>query len=320
MGLTYVEFDNHVGPQLRYQYPADVMPMEAFEQLSEYVIVDKHLTNKVIVVQAEKFQYANYSVIIQNTKYERNALLFAFGILVEKNVSVEPYEVMLRKVSQTLVAMEIEKEFLFRASSKCELQFVLKAIYEQLMAYGEVFLPLDEANVIAVKLFTHCTQPPYCESSSVPMMLIDPNSLRHLPWDLSLHHVLPFIDGIRNVKKISDDAGMETVCAQKCIRLLAFYECLFISDVFKFSNVYQLSRNLDPLADLHLIDEIVAFSTEFPTIRRRASVLTLLLSLRPAYRLADVLTSSCLDVEFEGINLQRLVSFAQHKGVIVRTN
>ena len=83
LGLTYSEFDNFVGPQLRYAYPVNCLSGEEFERLSDYVIVDKHLTNKMIVVQTENFQFANYSLIINNSKYDRNALLFAFGVLTK---------------------------------------------------------------------------------------------------------------------------------------------------------------------------------------------------------------------------------------------
>lgn len=42
-GITYSEFDNKVGPQLKFQYPPLAIAPEAFESFAEYVIVGKHL-------------------------------------------------------------------------------------------------------------------------------------------------------------------------------------------------------------------------------------------------------------------------------------
>ncbi len=45
-GITYSEFDNKVGPQLKFQYPPQAIAPEAFESFAEYVIVGKHLCGK----------------------------------------------------------------------------------------------------------------------------------------------------------------------------------------------------------------------------------------------------------------------------------
>jgi hypothetical protein len=51
LGITYSEFDNKVGPRLLYSYPSDVISSETFETLSDYVIVGKHLCNKIIAIK-----------------------------------------------------------------------------------------------------------------------------------------------------------------------------------------------------------------------------------------------------------------------------
>jgi hypothetical protein len=42
-GITYSEFDNIVGPQLRFQYPPHMLSKETFEDVSSYVIVGVYL-------------------------------------------------------------------------------------------------------------------------------------------------------------------------------------------------------------------------------------------------------------------------------------
>ena len=107
LGITYSEFDNKVGPQLKYSYPLDVLSKEAFEAYSDYVIVSKQLCEKIIVVAFDDIQFLNYSVAIDNVKYHRNALLFAFGFVLLKGVNVEPYCAVLEKISSTFVNLEV---------------------------------------------------------------------------------------------------------------------------------------------------------------------------------------------------------------------
>ena len=120
LGITYSEFDNKVGPRLLYAYPSGILSSETFETLSDYVIVGKHLCNKIIAIKTDDFQFINYSVAIDNSKYERNTLLFSFGFILSNDddlksngLSKECYEQVLRKISIVFLNLEIEREFLF---------------------------------------------------------------------------------------------------------------------------------------------------------------------------------------------------------------
>ncbi len=132
LALTYSEFDNKVGPQLRFQFPEGVVSKEAFEELSDYVIVGKHLCGKCIAVRADNFQFVNYSVAIDNKKYDRNALLFAVGVVVSLEANMDMYRSLLRRFASTLIALETEREYLFQPTSKAELQYILQSAFEQL--------------------------------------------------------------------------------------------------------------------------------------------------------------------------------------------
>ena len=107
LGVTYSEFDNKVGPQLKFAYPTDVLSKEAFEAYSDYVIVSKQLCDKIIVATFDDVQFLNYSVSIENTKYHRNALLFAFGFVLVKGADIEPYCAVLEKISSAFVNLEV---------------------------------------------------------------------------------------------------------------------------------------------------------------------------------------------------------------------
>jgi len=71
LGVTYSEFDNAVGPQLLYKYPEDAILPDTFEAVSEYVIVGKHLCEKIIMVKVDNIKFLNYSVAIENSKVRK---------------------------------------------------------------------------------------------------------------------------------------------------------------------------------------------------------------------------------------------------------
>lgn len=240
LGITYSEFDNIVGPQLRFSFPPDVLPKDIFEPLSDYVIVGKHLCGKIIAVKTTELQFLNHSVSIDNSKYERNTLLFSFGFVLAPGVNTEPYEPLLRKISSVMVSLEIEKEFLFQPSAKQRIAEILPHLFCSLHAHGEAFLQLDAHNILALKPFRSISpQPRALADHEVPMLRFDASFMSNLPWDISLQHLLPSVDGVRCVKGIAREAEMDIDCVRRSLRTLLFYDCAVLVDIFRFSNVYQ---------------------------------------------------------------------------------
>ena len=245
-GITYSEFDNIVGPQLRFSYPPDVLPKDIFEPLSDYVIVGKHLCGKIIVVKTQELQFLNYSVSIDNPKYERNTLLFSFGFVLDPGERTEPFEPLLRKISSVMVSLELERDFLFQPAAKQRIAEILPHLYQSLHVHGEAFLQLDAHNILALKPFRPISpQPRVLADHEVPLLKYDPRFMSHLPWDLSLQHLLPSIDGTRYIKRIAREAEMDIDCVRQSLRTLLFYDCVLLVDVFRFSNVYQLERSAE---------------------------------------------------------------------------
>jgi len=241
LGITYSEFDNIVGPQLQYSYPPKVLSEDTFETLSDYAIVGSHLCNKSIVVKTEDIQFVSYSAIINQKKYHRNTLIFSCGVVLERNVDFEPYEPLLRKLSLALQSLELEQEFLFLKKTKdCRLPLVLKDLYESVVTHGEAFVEIDPANYLAFKLHEAPVQPRKLGEYEVPMLLYDRQLTASLPWDVSLQHILPKIDGISSIKNIAQESDMDIVTVSMALRILLFYRCIIMTSVFRFTNVYQL--------------------------------------------------------------------------------
>ena len=147
-GLTYSEFDNIVGPALRFCYPASALSHEVFEDsLSDYSIVGQHLCGKFIAVKTDTIQFLSYPVAIVNPKYHRNTMLFSCGIVLDLHADIDPYEGMLRKLSTTLISLELEQELLFNTVRKNEkVPELLRMLFESIQSKGEAFINIDPHN------------------------------------------------------------------------------------------------------------------------------------------------------------------------------
>jgi hypothetical protein len=107
LGITYSQFDNIVGTKLMCSYPKDVLSTDLFESISDYVIVGKNLSGKTIMIQMDGIKYLNLSICVENSKYERNSLLYAFGFVLTSETDSEMFEPILRKLSSSFLALEV---------------------------------------------------------------------------------------------------------------------------------------------------------------------------------------------------------------------
>ena len=342
--VTFSEFDNHMGTQLRHQYPPETLSQEDFEALSEYVIVPKQLAKRVIVVKRKGYQFANYSVAIENAKYHRNTLFFSLGVVVEGDADIKPFEVVLRKMSSMLVALEEEGEYLFKAHESDNLRNLVCAVFNQLRASGRAFLQINKANVLCLQLYETPSEPPVVHDWQVPTLLFHRALISELPWESTLHHLIPRIDGWRTVKQVSVEAAIDVELVKKAIRVLLWYGIAFMTDVTKFSNRYQAASRIDMVNTNAGMDEISRLlhgdtsggrskaevdlkfdgrnGVEKKTAITRAESETLrsiLFALHPGLTIRD-LCLHCLshNLDISRIDIARLLAIAVHLGVIQR--
>jgi hypothetical protein len=341
LGLTYSEFDNIVGPRLLYCYPTDAISRSNFEVLSDYVIVGKHLCGKVIAIKTETLQYINYPVAIDNIKYERNSLLYSFGFILDKDTKKEPFEPLLKKIATLFLSLELDREYLFNEATKSRIQILIEVIYKQLIENNEVFVEVDSGSFLAMKLFASPALPPFVNDYDVPILRYKTDFLQTLPWDLSIKHFLGFIDGITYVKKLSSsysgnkvytdadevnndiDMGMDKNCIKRCLRVLMLYNCVLISDILQFSNIYYLDENTPSRIENDtsnvLLREIQLFCATDPcSLPMVEQIVKILLNVRPGYNLKYVIEKYLNPSDLSGIDLRRLLAIAQEKKLIYR--
>lgn len=107
LAITYSEFDNIAGPTMRHCFPPDTITKEAFEPISDYVILGKHLCNKLITVKQDKWQLMSYPIAIENDKYERNTLSFSFSFVLSVNCRINEYGKVLKSLATYFQEIEV---------------------------------------------------------------------------------------------------------------------------------------------------------------------------------------------------------------------
>lgn len=337
--IFYAEFDNILGPKIKYQSPEGFIPEDAFDTVSDYVITKPDLCGRVVTVVQPSFYSASsvatggeggperggspqesplqlssppaafasleaaaaaartpgatpgsmagafavgspptgkaqpvaspsfpasasasssaasrerssvkivsFPVNLHHEKYHRNSLLFSVGIIIGVHTDAAPYEPVLRKLGSVLYSMEVETEFLFRPEKKRKLAGILPVLLHGLNSRGEVFLPVDACNTIALKLFPLLPDPPQVQDQHVPVRVRDLDVLvgngEDSGWDLCMQMLLPHIDGVKYVRAIAEAADVEVGLVKRSIQQLLYYGCVVLTDIFQYCNLYAIS-------------------------------------------------------------------------------
>ncbi|KAJ3052220.1 Nitrogen permease regulator 2 [Rhizophlyctis rosea] len=182
-----------------------------------------------------------YPVSIKDDKYERNALLFNMCFVFEKEAETESYEQIVRKMARVLRSLEVESELLNRPTSKATVLNIMEQLLEDLNSYSECQIPIkDDANMINLKLFPKCRDPPPVYDYQVPVCVVDLEKVMDNHWDMTMQRIIPYIDGVQSVRRIADIADVDVTFVRIAIQHLLYYGCVKLVDIFQFSNVYAI--------------------------------------------------------------------------------
>lgn len=275
IAITYSEFDKIIGPELKIWHPADAFRRETFDSLSQYVIMDKEYSERIVMVEIEDWYLLSWSSTIENPIYVRNAVTFSFSLLLDKQVgastgAVHVYGRALKTIARTFTAMEIEHHFLTNEVTKTQVLPILRQIYEQLSS------PTSAASFChqhgGAKSFFHVRlfrQPDLTMSqqlsAAVPdhtvPVLVHTVDLSKLPGDVSIQHLIMHIDGVSCIRKLAAEVDMDLAYVKHCLLLLAHHKVLILADTFKFSNMYKLvsDQSIDLLSLPEVEQEMLCF-------------------------------------------------------------
>jgi len=132
---------------------------------------------------------------------------------------------------------------------------------------------------------------------------------------------VPFIDGVKSVKKISALADVDFTLTKRCMEHLRSYGCLSLVDIFQFNNVYALTPDVeDIIASPDLQDECVRYVSSAGSIEPTsfAVLFDLYCSLRQGKMLHEWIVQH--RESLGGIDLRRFISFGVIKGFLYRVH
>ena len=138
---------------------------------------------------------------------------------------------------------------------------------------------LNDANILALKVFWVPRDPDEVQEHDVPVLIRSRELILNLNCDLALQQVrfivlyckhylhsclthtphtylptslpvcppiqvIPHIDGTKFVKRISLDADVDIDIVKRSIRTLLYYDCVSLTDIFQYSNVYIVTEKV----------------------------------------------------------------------------
>ncbi|KAI5970365.1 NPR2 [Candida margitis] len=124
------------------------------------------------------------------------------------------------------------------------IESLIQQIYQDLNNYSECCIPLDTSNSVDIKLFPLLPPPINLKAYQVPIATVKLRSLVDVNWDPTMVKILPYIDGINPVKRISELADANYLVTKQCIQHLMHYKCIELIDIFQFCNIYSPTNRI----------------------------------------------------------------------------
>ncbi|BFZ63330.1 Nitrogen permease regulator 2 [Saitoella coloradoensis] len=327
VAIFFAVFDPQLGPHVLHQVPsASIHPHSPsaifdFEALSEYIIPKPQLCSRLIQICSRGYRVLGWPICMVDKKYERNALMFNLCCVFEEGADSSCYVSIVRRLNRVFKRLEEQNAFISNPQNALQIHNIIEQVFEDLNNYCECMIPINDANTINLKLFPSYPQPPAVKAYHVPILTVRLEALMDVNWDLTMQKVIPFIDGMNSVRRISDIADVDYVLAKKCMEHLLYYGCLLMTDIFQFSNVYAPTPLLENIVtDPSLQHECQAYvSSHGPSSAPKipfARLFELYCSLRQGTRLKEWMEVN--EAKLEGIDVRRFVSFGCIKGILYR--
>lgn len=240
-----------------------------FDTVKNYIIPKPQLCNKFVSFKVNRFKVLGFPVNIENSRYARNSFNFNFGFVFPYDSDTTPYEASIRRMGKMFRALEEQSFILSRlgngqllpsGSSSTEFEVsgvryapghenirnfsllsigsLINQIFQDLNNYSECCIPIDSANSVDIKLFPVLPPPVNIKAFQVPIPQVKLNQLIDVNWDPTMVKILPYINGLNSVRRISELADADYLLTKQCIQHLMHYQCISMIDIFQFNNIY----------------------------------------------------------------------------------
>jgi hypothetical protein len=221
-------------------------PLVPFSSVSRFIIPHQSLCGNLISwapPSSPPCLILSYPICLRSSDYARNEFIFNFALVLSspETIDVAAYKSVVTKLAHLMQSLEEQSRFLSSDSSPSgtgKIYSLCEMLMEDLNNYCECMIPIDELNTLNIKLFPTLPNPPSVKAWHVPLFTVRIETLMDDNWDLTMQRVIPFIDGVRSVKKISRLADADLKLTKKCIKHLIYYGCVLLLDIFTFNGIY----------------------------------------------------------------------------------
>lgn len=204
---------------------------------------------------------------ITSPRYARNAFYFNLCFVCDHYSRSVQYESVVKKLAEYLIMIETECGFLSKDEYRPRIQNLLGKIMKDLNE-TRVCTVIEGETTIYLKIVRITEDPPDVHDHQVPILRPEFRNMSFDSWDLTTQQVLPFINGVYHVSRIAACADVENSLVKSCVQNLVYYNVVELLPLFKYSNVYMCTRNLQKLTKhVSLGQECLAFVTlnvDFP--------------------------------------------------------
>ncbi|KAK6539293.1 Nitrogen permease regulator 2 [Orbilia ellipsospora] len=329
--IFYSYFDADKGPRVLYQVPENSVtpstenPSQSpslfhFDKISDYIIPKQQLCDRLITFCRNHYRLLGYPICLEDDKYDRNEFIFNFVIVLDESEEFSSYKPVVKKLARQFKALEEQTGFLWNEVTRSSVYTLIEQVMEDLNSYCECMIPINESNTINLKLFPVIPPPAPIKAFHVPISTVRFESIMDSNWDLTMQRIIPYIDGINSVRRISELADADYTLTKKCISELLYYGCIIIVDVFRFANIYAVNSELCAFVNdsTGLHEECQAYISSTGRILDFPSILELYTSLRQGLSVAEWSLENA--ERLRDVDVRRFIQFGIIKGFLYRVH
>lgn len=141
----------------------------------------------------------------------------------------------------------MEYSFLSKEEFRPRIQLMLNKIISDLNESRQSTIT-EEETTVHLKIARIADDPCEVTDYQVPILKPEFENVQLESWDLTTQQVLPYINSVNHVAKIALIADVENALVKSCIQNLVYYNVVELLPLFKYSNIYMCTRNLQKLA------------------------------------------------------------------------
>ncbi|KAI9729281.1 MAG: Nitrogen permease regulator 2 [Cirrosporium novae-zelandiae] len=283
--IFFSKFDTKEGPKVIHQVPPNSIvpapttpqssppprPLISFPTVRSYIIPPQEFCGRPLSICNSRHRILGHPICLSNPRYSRNEFIFNFCVVVKEDEVREwgCYARVVSMLAELMGGLEEVGGYLSRdeavgegRENKGRVFAMCEMLMEDLNNYSECMIPIDDSNTLNTKLFPLLPPPPQIPPYSVPLLLIQPSLLSSstlqpslsppltpsaLSPDLLLLLLLPHINGINSVARISRLANVSLKITTEVLRCLLWQHAIMLLDIFSFGAVYACTEAIGEL-------------------------------------------------------------------------